>query len=85
MYKVIFARGVEKYKEPLISKDGFSNDFLYELYKAGYDFVVISTFSNHIKIPYTKMLYAHEQFYFKKYVFKDKDFCNSFLEDFLSE
>jgi len=54
MYKVIFNRGAEKYKEPMIGQDGFSYDELYDLLKDGYDFIVISTFSNVIKVPFFK-------------------------------
>lgn len=52
MYKVIFNIDDGNYKEPMISQNGFSYDELYDLLKDGYDFIVISTFSNVIKVPF---------------------------------
>jgi hypothetical protein len=75
--------GSKKYREPMVSETGFSHDMLFALLKDGHDFVVLSTFSNTIKIPYTDYFYAHEEIYFKEYEFKGDDFNNHWLNEFL--
>ena len=68
MYKVIFECG----RESLIGLDGFSHDELFELLKDGYDFIVISTFSNTIKIPYLTEEYGRKWIDFKEYTFSKR-------------
>ena len=38
---------------------------------------------NTIKILFTSFSYAHEEIYFKEYVFKNDDFYNHWLNEFL--
>ncbi len=98
MYKVIFNTSAEKYKESIISKNGFSYDELYELLKDGYDFIVISTFSNVIKVPFFREVQVrmpdgsyiteHSGIKFKEYEFSKRsvyDGPDTFLNYFLSK
>jgi hypothetical protein len=87
MYKVIFKLGSGKRKESIICHDGFPHNELFKLLKDGYDFIVISTFSNTIKIPYLTEENGEEWIDFKEYSFSKRSYYHgpdTYLNYFLS-
>lgn len=87
MYKIIFTNNRLNYKKPIIEKGDFPYNLAEDLFiKQNLDFVIISTRSNTIKVPYLRENWSGRTLDFKEFCFSDAPTKegNPFVDYFLS-
>ncbi len=87
MYKIIFTNNRLNYKKPIIVKGNFPYNLAQELFvEQELDFIIISTYSNTIKVPYLQKDWRGETLEFKEYCFSELPTKegNPFIDYFLS-
>ena len=66
MYKIIFNSNY--LKEPILNKNGFSQEKIHNLIEDGYDLIIIDDSKNTIKIPYIYKNGDYIEILYKKYL-----------------